>query len=94
MMTNKEIIAVVTAAENGAKIEVLHLEGEWRLIVEPTWNFGSYDYRVKPPAKRVVKSLAWRHQDSGEITWRFPKGFLSIDWQRFPAADFEGEVEE
>lgn len=47
-MTNKEIIAVVTAAEAGKPIQAKNIICEgWRDCPGPLWNFERYDYRVK-----------------------------------------------
>ena len=92
MMTNKEILTVVTAAENGVEIEAQDIDGNFYLIENPRWNFSKLMYRVKSPAKQIVKSLAWRRSDTGQVYWTNEPQLASV-WQRFPCADFEGEVE-
>jgi hypothetical protein len=52
-MTNQEIIAVVQASEDGQLIEFRHINsdpaGPWMTYHGTAcWNFGLYDYRVKP----------------------------------------------
>lgn len=46
------------------------------------------------PAMKKVKSLCWRHKDTGDLIWRHG-GYKveSVFYQRFPAGDREGEVE-
>jgi hypothetical protein len=46
-MTNKEIIAVVSAFEAGEKIEATKRgQNEWTWVPRPAWNFDFCDYRV------------------------------------------------
>jgi len=40
-----EMCAVMLAAENGAKIEILNGH-EWQEITDPVWNWGISEYRV------------------------------------------------
>ncbi len=50
-MSHNEIIAVVTAAAGGAKIEFrdcLDASGPWFETAIPDWNFHRFDYRVRP----------------------------------------------
>lgn len=50
-MTNKEIIAVVQAAERGEVIEFRKRKrtmDAWFIASPPLWEFGECDYRVKP----------------------------------------------
>jgi hypothetical protein len=50
-MTDKEIIEVVTAHKDGKPIEGRHVTGttDWSdCTIDPAWNFGDWDYRVKP----------------------------------------------
>jgi len=48
-MTDQEIIDVVTAHRDGKAIECGGaVRGTWVPCVNPNWNFGSCDYRVKP----------------------------------------------
>jgi len=96
MMTNAEILAVVQAAEEGKEIEFCRA-GEWLTVGgEPVWNFAIYEYRIKPPTEKIVKSLAWRNIREGQIYWCDQNALLKVlpGWERFPVADFEGEVEE
>lgn len=42
----------------------------------------------------TVTSECWRNKWQGELCWYSPGNTTSSDWQRFPAGDFTGEVEE
>lgn len=93
MMTIDQMIAVLTAAKNGAEIECCPIgRSDW--FDNPWgWDFIHFRYRVKPPAKKIVKSLAWRHRYTGGLAYGEPTLKRDANWQRFPCADFEGEVE-
>ena len=95
MMTNQEIIAIVTASMNGAEIEckAAYVIDSWDTLKHPNWNFDHFIYRVKPPATKKVKSVAYRNCVSGEIIWRNDGAGYGPSWQRFPTADLEGDVE-
>jgi len=47
MKTLEEKIAVMQAFADGKKIEFLNVNGEWTPASKPTWDWGTYDYRVK-----------------------------------------------
>lgn len=51
-MTTKEKIEVMKAYAEGKKIQIrdrgLRVWTDWGLSLEPDWNWGSYDYRIKP----------------------------------------------
>lgn len=55
-MTLDEMIAVLEAAKRGEQIQHRAREFEdwdWSDSPDPTWDFDSYDYRVKPRGPRV-----------------------------------------
>ena len=43
---------------------------------------------------KTVKSLCWRDPENGLLTWRSNGIPCAEEWQRFPAGDIEGEVED
>jgi len=48
MMTHDEMIAVIQHHKNGGKVEWAHSgQNDWSCISTPSWDFNSYDYRVK-----------------------------------------------
>jgi hypothetical protein len=48
-MTDKEIIEVVAAHANGESIQLRYQRGPWEDVRgTPSWNFGEFDYRIKP----------------------------------------------
>lgn len=53
-MKTQEIIDIVKAFENGAIIQWAQKGSEiWRVASEPSWNFDSFNYRVKPEPKTI-----------------------------------------
>lgn len=57
MQTIDEMIAVLTAAKEGRKIQARHTDNPtdlWENIANPLWDFGSYDYRAKPEPREWV----------------------------------------
>ena len=52
MKTTKEIIEVMSAFEDGKKIECKYIHDDnWFNCSEPKWNWDIYDYRVKEESK-------------------------------------------
>ena len=49
---------------------------------------------VEVKQMKTVKSLCWRHKASGSLAWGVFDAEELNNWQRFPAGDIEGEVEE
>ena len=43
---------------------------------------------------KTVKLLCWRDPEGGLLTWRSNGIPCAEEWQRFPAGDIEGEVED
>ena len=58
------------------------------------WWDGRYQFRARPPQPKIkkVKSLCWRNSENGALVWL--DKVADSWWQRFPAGDIEGEVEE
>lgn len=52
MMTIDEMVAVLQAAREGKDIQVRGNNG-WSDIPVPAWNFGRYDYRIKPESRKL-----------------------------------------
>lgn len=95
MMTNKQIIEVVTAAENGAEIERRRLDGMglWELMREGDyWNFGAYEFRIKPQPPKKIKLYGWWRTDTEEVrVSRFDCFERPCGWVRLPHLDCEVE---
>jgi hypothetical protein len=51
-----------------------------------------YRGRPKQPKPKIVTSECWRHKNNGGLTWG--RHVDTTSWQRFPAGDITGEVEE
>ena len=47
-MTTQEMIAVLSAFEQGKKIECIdkYMKDEWEEVNNPSWNFRDYNYRI------------------------------------------------
>ena len=66
-MTTEEKIEVMQAYADGKQIEVLH-ENDWCRVINPSWDWKSYDYRVKPEPKyrpykdtdELIEDWKWR----------------------------------
>lgn len=70
---------------------------EWYGWHGSDWQYNQrFRARPRQPKKRVVKSLCWRNKLDGTVDWASDDiGFnSSSEWQRFPAGDIEGEVED
>ena len=53
MKTTKEKIEIMLAFDRGEQIQFLNEDNNWEDTDCPTWNWGIYDYRVKPKPKYV-----------------------------------------
>ena len=59
-MTPQEMIDVIQAHTQGKQIEFLHKTENplskncWIIAKTPTWNFTSYNYRIKPKAPKTM----------------------------------------
>jgi len=65
MKTIDEMIAVMTAYNEGKQIELRSLDDEediWGYIEDPVWDWRDYDYRIKPEKPK----LTYRPYDSEE----------------------------
>lgn len=49
--TTEEKIKVMQAYTEGKEIEIESVEGGWYVVPEPSWNWRTFDYRVKPEPK-------------------------------------------
>ena len=60
-MTPQEIINVVKAFEDGKEIEFQNKYSEfnWQTVTKPTWNFNSFNYRVKLIEKELYQYLIY-----------------------------------
>lgn len=69
-MTTKEKIEVMKAYEEGKTIQAFDLEqGKWVNCHNPTWNWLSFDYRIKPESKYRP------YKDTEEMIEDFKKRF-------------------
>lgn len=89
-MTTKEMIAVMKAYEEGKKIEYKTTTyGTWKdMDFVPNWNWGEYDYRIKPeekPVRMTNRQLAeWLARGFG--SWKMKRGatvYMDISYQIF-----------
>ena len=56
MKSIKEMVEVMQAFDNGARVQYAsHDVDEWLLVESPTWNWFYYDYRVAPKEENKVK---------------------------------------
>ena len=59
-MSPQEMIDVIQAHTQGKQIEFLHKTENplskncWIIAKTPTWNFTSYNYRIKPKAPKTM----------------------------------------
>jgi hypothetical protein len=74
-MSDDEIIAVVQAHKAGQKIQsVYHGNHDWKDCADndPSWNFPTYDYRVKQEQKRLWLQYCgngmWQEKFEGQGT--------------------------
>ena len=60
-MTLREKIECMEAFERGEEIEIKHRDSalDWTLTKQPTWNWNSSIYRIKPKPKQVVVIEKW-----------------------------------
>lgn len=86
---------VSDAEQAGWEIEVKGSSG-WCHWNGTSWS-AVWDMRGRPkqPKKIItVTSLCWRNKRDGNLCWYSYGNEPSSDWQRFPAGDITGEVEE
>lgn len=85
---------VAEAQADGWEIEhALAGVGAWEPWSGSGWAVGLiYRGRPKQPKTRTVTSVCWRQKEDGRLWWG---SYPDYDgWQRFPAGDITGEVEE
>lgn len=87
---------VAKAQADGWEIEVFdESAGVWCQWASRAW-YSNRSYRGRPKQQktRTVTSECWRAVD-GQLSWVNPMTTkLMGNWQRFPAGDFVGEVDE
>ena len=88
-MTYDEMIAVLRAHKEGKTIQS-KLGKEWADVADPTWNFGTVEYRVKPEDLKKVKMLCW--YDGTYLYWVKKEREKSLNWIRVPSEDEEIEL--
>ena len=83
-MTPKEIINVVQAFEEGKEIEYQpkNKSFSWITVYKPSWNFDSFDYRVKQKEKELYQYLLYN-----------PKTKTYISSERFYENSFDLQSE-
>jgi hypothetical protein len=92
-LTNTAMVMI--AADKGWEIEE-RWRSDWRKWMGRGWNRET-EYRGRPaqPKKVTVTSKCWRHEKYGSLSWGDPsRSCYTNEWQRFPAGDLQGEVEE
>ena len=61
-MTLREKIETMQAFERGEEIEVKFdktEKGTWSKVIDPSWGWDNYDYRIKPKPKQTVTIEKW-----------------------------------
>lgn len=88
MKTTKEMIEVMAAFEEGAKIEYKKFDkNQWTETLKPTWDWFTVDYRVKPepkePTYRPYESIGEMLCDYNKRVCRNnnrPKNTMPLVW--------------
>lgn len=100
-MTNKEIIAVVQAAEEGKVIKRITngpvVVGVWLIKKkDEVWRFDLFDYRVasNQPKKMVERVYTCWETREGHLSWSRPLASVPPQWNRIPTLDKKVMVEE
>ena len=90
-----DIQSVAMAQANGWEIEALASDCGWYPWIGASWAMNTgYRGRPRQPKKATVTSECWRDKISGTLHWQKYGHSVKPDWQRFPAGDITGEVEE
>ena len=92
----KDLQAVAKAQAEGWDVEVYYHETDhWVTWHGNIW-CGVAKYRGRPsqPKMKKVKSICWRGMTEGGLYWTNPERTCVPNYQRFPAGDIEGEVED
>ena len=65
-MELKEMIKVMQHYDNGGGVEV-YKTGRWTIVVNPIWDWDTFEYRIKEPAQKVtIETWLIKNVDSGE----------------------------
>lgn len=84
----ESMIEVLQAYKEGKKIEYSYEFGKtWRETDQPSWNFGTIEYRIAPEPKKKVKLEAWLTNDY--LVWRKSESEVVPEWIRVPSEDKE-----
>lgn len=77
----------------GWEIELCSESFDWRPWGGTAWN-SEWQFRGRPakPKMKTVTSECWRNKYDGTLVWG--RSMNNTTFQRFPAGDFVGEVEE
>lgn len=90
--TTKEMIEVMQAYERGEQIQFLEYGGvKWEDCVgEPYWNWGKYDYRVKPIPMcwRAMKGKPYYIVGTDGDVWMALEAYTKIDKNRFNIGNY------
>ncbi len=91
----KDLQAVAEAQRNGWEIDYCYANSAWCLWHGTGWGSDMlFRGRPKQPKKVTMISECWRHIGTGDLIWKTPTAILPKHWQRFPAGDIVGEVED
>ena len=92
----KDLQAVADAQVAGWEIQFLDDWNKWLDWAGEGWDSTTkYVGRPAQPKKVVVTSECWRNRVYGTLHWIDPsRETPRTDWQRFPAGDLTGEVED
>ena len=93
MTTLAEKIAIMQAYTDGKAVQYYNIsKNVWKDAVSPTWDWFTYEYRVKPAKPNQVTSYCFITPD-GNLFWNNQKDNQTI-YKRFPAGDITGVVSE
>ena len=99
MKTTQEMIDVMQAFMEGKEIEHSCVNNSWHVVIEPTWNWDIYDYRIKPAEPKRVKLLAYVTKTGAFYHYVEGSQFShaadnTTFFTRIPSLDLEYEVSE
>lgn len=79
-MTYEEMIMVLEAAKEGAKIQVRsHISNKWEPTDKPMWDFAEFDYRVAPAPREFYLA----QQATGEfVTFETRHEAARLGWSK------------
>lgn len=95
MITTKEMIAVMQAYENGKQIQGRFWckTGHWIDIPVPGWNWGLFEYRIKPEKERPQRMTnrqftEWCGKGNGQFKLKYGERiFLDCDYEEYREND-------